>query len=80
MQWDQRWFDPDAVIDTRSAGWGIVGVRSMQGTEKLRDKYGNILGEIRIDGSSRHCGINISIRLARMTRTTTGRGTSTETP
>jgi hypothetical protein len=23
----------------------------MQGTEKLRDKYGNILGEIRIEGS-----------------------------
>jgi hypothetical protein len=23
----------------------------MQGIEKLRDKYGNILGEIRIDGS-----------------------------
>ena len=41
MQWDQRRYDPDAVIETRFAGWGIVGARRMHGTEKLRDKYGS---------------------------------------
>ena len=51
----------------------------MTGREVLRDKYGNILGEIRIDGSKQTLWDKYSIRLVRMIHMMTGPATNMET-